>query len=364
LRIEDSEGLLEEYGEGELTSEELDPDQTVHTIQMDEDEREEMYREDLLDFMTEEEYEETKEAMKDLNPERFEHYITLSSASVSRSSFDDSSLSERETGQFYSLLLRNITQDLHDEDVNNMRVGLVPFVRRTDKEMNKVAAEVVDQNNNRHKIFFDEGNVYQFKFPGSIGVVDGEGEQNFGGCEFKVMRGEINKPWNKALDSINPDKLQGMFRDQLVGFTNWTRVHDELKFEGREEAEKIRSPPTPTPTPEETPTPSPSKLSPIQIAAHEPFAENYREAILNGDDTKKKQRFDLSDTLTDYVLNADHEEVYGLVVGGTVDNPAILQVEYENRDFFNAIHDLEANTEMMIRELANEYRATGEVPAV
>ncbi|WP_436910287.1 hypothetical protein [Halosimplex marinum] len=362
LRIEDEEDLLQKYGEEELTVESLEPRETAHTIQMTGDEREELYREDLHQFMYEEEYENAKEQMKDLNPEKFEHYITLSVASVSGSGFDDSTLSHTERGQFYSLFLRNITNDLHDEEIDDMRVGLIPFVKRTSEETNRVGAEVIDRDNDRHKTFFLENNSYQFKNPGSIGIVDGQADMYFGASEFEVMRHEINLPWNKALDSISPDKLQGMFRDQMVGFTNWNSVHEELEFEGREEAEEITSRPTPTSTPaEETSTPAPGE-TPLQIAAHEPFAEDYRQSIVDGNDDDKKYRMDLSDTLTDYVLNGDHGDTYGILVGGELEDPTLIEVDHEAAEFFDAVHDLEADRNTDLRELAETYQKTGVVP--
>jgi len=364
VRIEDNENLLQEYGEEELTGEELEPNETIHTIQMDGDEREELYSEELFELITEEQYEEIKEHAYHPDIEDFKHWINRLGVGFRDSSVDESNFSKTEHQKLFYAASRNIIQDKWEKNLDQIRFGFIPQIKRTDKETNEIVSEVINQKDDIHKTYRDEpwNNSMKWDNPGIIGTVDGQASMYFGACEFEVMREEINKPWNTALDSINPDKLQGMIRDQLVGFTNWTRVHDELGFEGREEAEKIRSPPTDTPISNGTATPTPSpEEQPFQIAAHEPFVEDYRQSILDGDDLSKKQRMDLSDTLTDYIINRDLNDSYGLVIGGTLDDPDVIEVDYEAADFLDTIHNLEADNSQTVRELAIQYRKQGSV---
>lgn len=363
LNIVDSDGLLQDYGEQRST---VDPGSngSVHVIQMDAKERTELYREDLFEEITEEQYEEVKEVVLEPGPYEFRHYINRLPTGVGESSIEEAGMSPESISRLYVFLAKIIVHDEWEDELDSVRIGCLPQIRNTDTEENLVAAEIVNFDDDVHRIYRksgDDGSFY-YKEPGDVGIVDGEGRVDFGACEFEAMREEINSPWHSSINGINPDKLQGMIRDELIGFTNWNRVHEKIGFERREEAESRDFEPTPTPTPVDTPTPSPQELPGLQIAAHQPFVEGYRGSILHGDDTSKTQRIDLSDALTDYVLHGDHEGIYGLVVGGTVGDPDILEVGYEHREFFDAVHDLGADKDMTVSALAEEYRSRGTVP--
>jgi len=164
-----------------------------------------------------------------------------------------------------------------------------------------------------------------------------------------------------------------MFRDELFGFTNWTDVKEELDYEldrditGNPNAgpDTPTATDTPTETPDGTATPVPRDALPtLQIAAHTPAFENYRQATLESDIEQQQGKFALSDVLTDFVLNGEHEDVYGVLVGGSPTDPTLIKASYDEKDFFDAVRDLQADRSYSLAELASEYRASGTTPTI
>jgi len=376
LRFEDPDKVLHDYGNERYIPEEAEdvgPYGSLHTIEMGEEERRELYEEDLFKLISEDEYQQMLEYHEDNGSEKFMHYIWRASP-FDRTTLDKRNFSPKERQLIKYDIAKNAIRDSHKTDLNDARIGLIPEIRWNEEEHNEVVAEIVNLEEDIHKIWYvdPEEPSFRIREPGELGTLDGSKDifsAHWGASEFEVMREQINTGWQKSMDSINPDKLQGMFRDRLVGFTNWNSNQESVGFEQREEAEQINThTPTDTPKPDNTakptPTPSEAELPDIQVAAHQPFAEDYRQATLEGEEEKIKQRIDLSDALTDYIIDEDHEEVYGIAIGGTVEDPAILEVGYDEREFFNAIHDLEADPEVTIDELKEQYRESGEIPRV
>jgi len=381
--VEDPDQILESLGEESVDQGSLGQHEEKYTLNMDSEERKELYEADVFRFIREETWEELKSRTENRHdPSNYQQTINFLAAGMDNVGIDKENYSLEQIATLHSAVGRLGLLEMAGREINESRIGFSPHINRfsyatehTDTPYAVINfAEHYDRESNSHftRIYTAWGTWHPadiddsglFDNEGAISESDKDTNPVVGPSEIDQLLAELNGPPG-TLD-VTPRQIQGMFRDELVGFTNWVDVKEELDYEWDRSIDATDNINTATDTPSEsTPTPVPEgELPDLQIAAHTNFMENYRQATVDSDLDKQQAKFALSDTITDYVLNGNEEDVYGILVGGAVEDPTIIKATYEEMDFFESVRDLEADRNYSLDELAQEYRESGEIPTI
>jgi len=371
IRFEDPEGLTRQLGEEEIKNGELEDNQTIHTIQLDQESRKSKYKDDAINTIGEDAMEDLNTQMEEWDEEYdfedMESYIIATPSAMKESGLERSNFESEEWVRLIMACTRNTISDLHGDDLDETRVGFIPFVdTETTQERETeylTGGEIIDTEDDYHKLkwadAYDPSSVR--KAPGEVGFLDGEGDLRYAAPEIDLMIDQIEGGVTSTL-TVDASDVQGMLRDLAIGFTNWNQVHDLLGFEGRDEVEfggQGDGWETDTPSKTSTLTPGQDQLPTVQMAVHVPYARDSKNARLESDNTKMDHLVDISDALTDRVLNGDNEETYGILLGGYIEDPYPAEVGYEDRELFNAVYDFQADRNKRLPEIIRDYRQNG-----
>jgi len=364
IRFEDSEGLTRQLGEEEIKNGDLQQNQKIYTLQMDKEERKQLYREDAINMIGEKKVNKISDLLEEWSKEYnydIKNYIVAVHNAMKKAGVERSNFGSEEWTRLKMTCTRESLSRARGDDLDISRVGFIPIVD-TESTLEReteylVGGEVIDTGENYHVLkwmdAYDPSS--QRRPPGQNGFLDGKEGKIYAATEPDLMADQATGPVDDTLTTSAED-VQGMFRDLIIGFTNWNSIHDFLEFEGRGEVNingfERAGDETPTPTP----TPKPEDQPPLRFAAHLPYMRDAKEARLESDEEKMDYIIDTSDVLTDYILNADHEDTYGILLGGEVDNPYAITVSEEHKELFHKVRDFEADRNRILPEIAEEYR--------